>query len=421
MLTRPVLSIGKVLSAVVVVLMILAGLGACGQTTTPGNTPSQNPIKIGYSVALAGDFSDDGKALQQGYELWKNAVNKRGGLLGRQVQLVSYNDNSDPDQVTTNYKKLITSDKVDLLLGPFSTLLTVPAATVAQQFGYALVEGAGTGKKVFNSSLTTVFGASPPSEFYLGPLAQFILALPAGQRPTTVAYSTVDNPFAIPQVAYAQQLFTTGGLKKIYDNTANPYPEEQTDVSAIAKLITASKADVVILGTVGVADCVSFIKTFKQQHYNPKALVCTSGPDEGKSFTDAIGTTGAEGIFVPNAGWYPGIKTYQDDQFIRDYLAKNGGSEQDINNGTVQGYSAAQVLEQAVTKAKTLDQAKLISELRSGTFNTLQGPVKFDAKGQNTAGVPFLFQWQSGKLLPVYPASDAQAAPEYPKPNWPSA
>lgn len=420
MLVRHSLKIGRFLSIICTVVMMVF-LSACAQGAGNNNTNSnQQPIKIGYSVSLAGDFSDDGHALQKGYELWRDNVNKNGGLLGRQIQLVSYNDNSDPQQVATNYQKLITSDKVDLLLGPFSTLLTAQAAPVAQKYGFALVEGAGTGKKVFTSNFSTIFGASAPSEFYLGTFAQFILALPAAQRPKSIAYSTVDNPFAIPQVAYGKKLFDAGQMKTVFDNTNKPYPEEQNDVSPIAKQIIAQKADVVIMGTVGVADCVSFLKTFKQQHYNPQAAICTSGPDEGKSFTDALGADSAEGIFVPNAGWYPAIKNYQNDTFVSTYIAKYGGSEQDINNGTVQGYSAAQVLEQVVTSAKTLDQKKLIAALRSGSFDTLQGPVKFGPDGANTAGVPFLFQWQKGQLIPVYPSSSALASPEFPKPNWPA-
>ncbi len=412
----------KTLFASISASLILLFVVACGGTSTTSTTSTpanKTPIKIGFSVSLAGDFSADGKALLMGYQLWQDAVNKRGGLLGRQVQLVYYNDSSDPQQVTTNYQKLIGSDHVDLLLGPFSTLLTVQAAPVAQRYGYAIIEGAGTGQKVFNSGFTTLFGASAPSQVYLGAFAQYILSLPPDQRPKTVAYATVDNPFAIPQVDYAKKVFADGGLQTVFD-LPQPYPEEATDVSAIAKQIIHSGADVVVLGTVGVTDSVSFIKTFKQQHYNPKALVATSGPDEGKSFTDAVGVATAEGIMTPQAGWYPGLNTYQNTQFVQDYLAKFGGTDQDINSGTVQGYSAAQVLEQAVNKIQSIDNVKLIQELRTDSFNSLQGPVKFDAKGQNTQGVLFLFQWQNGKLIPVYPANNAVSKPEYPKNQWPA-
>src|SRR5205814_9473060 len=169
----------------------------------------------------------------------------------------------------------------------------------------------------------------------------------------------------------------------------------------------------------GVDIATGFIKAFKQLHFQPKAIIATSGPDEGKSFTDAVGLDTAEGCFVPNAGWFPGIKNYQNDLFEADFLAKTpGATTQDINNGSVQAYSAGQVLEQAVTKAGTVDQAKLMTTLRAETFNTLQGPAKFDADGRNTLGVPFLFQWQGGKLLPVYPTNQAQANAEFPKKQW---
>lgn len=417
MLVRSVSKIGKSLFATMAAIMILAVLAACSQgtTNTTGNT---TPIKIGFSISLAGDYAADGKAVLDGYELWRDAVNARGGLLGRQVQLVYYNDNSDPDQVTTNYQKLITTDKVDLLFGPFSTKLTVQAGAVAQRYGRVLIEGAGTGDKVFSSGFTTVFGASPPSSSYLGTFAQYILSLPADQRPKSVAYADVDNPFAVPQVENAKKAFTAGGLTTAFA-LAEPYAEDISDVSPIAKQIIASKADIVVIGTVGLGDCTSFIKAFQQQHYNPKAFITTSGPDEGKAFLDAVGTKAAEGMFVPNAGWYPDIKNYQNDEFVAAYLKKHSGStKEDINNGVVQGYVTGQVLEQAVNKIHSIDNKQLLSELKTDLFNSVQGPVQFDANGRNTAGVPFLFQWQDSHLIPVYPASNALANPEYPKPEW---
>jgi len=417
-LVRPVSKIGKSIFTVIAAISILAVMGACSQGTQTTTTGNQNPIKIGFSISLAGDFAADGKAVLDGYELWRDAVNARGGLLGRPVQLVYYNDNSEVDQVTTNYQKLATSDKVSLFFGPFSTKLTVLAGAVAQRYGIPMLEGAGTGDKVFASGFTTVFGASPPSSSYLGTFAQYILSLPADQRPKTVAYAAVDNPFAVPQVTKAKEAFTGGGLTTAFE-LPEPYAEDIADVTPIAKQIVSSKADIVVIGTVGVGDCVSFLKAFQQQHYNPKAFIATSGPDEGKAFIDAIGAKAAEGIFVPNAGWYPDIKNYQNDQFVADYLKKHSGSnKEEINNGTVQGYVTGQVLEQAVNKIHSIDNKQLLSELRSDLFNSLQGPVQFDAQGRNTAGIPFLFQWQGSHLIPVYPASNALANPKYPKPEW---
>jgi len=106
-------------------------------------TATAGPIRIGISLSFSGDFSDAGKAAKRGYQLWQSVVNAHGGLLGRQVQLKIVDDTSSPDQVVTNYQKLISSDHVDLAFGPFSTLLTVPSSKVANRFGYALIEGAG--------------------------------------------------------------------------------------------------------------------------------------------------------------------------------------------------------------------------------------------------------------------------------------
>src|SRR5689334_3630055 len=107
------------------------------------------PIKIGISLSLTGDFADPGKAAQRGYQLWAAEVNKAGGILGRPVELKIVNDASSPDQVVTNYQNLITQDKVDIVFGPFSSLLTIPSARVAKRYGYAFIEPAGGGPKVF--------------------------------------------------------------------------------------------------------------------------------------------------------------------------------------------------------------------------------------------------------------------------------
>src|SRR5262245_38616263 len=124
------------LSIIAVLVMTLGGLSACAQATTN----NQPPITIGASLSFTGDFSDDGKAMAQGYQLWADTVNKNGGLLGRPVQLIILHDDSSEKQVADNYKTLIKQDHVDLLFGPFSSLLTKAAAPVAQAAGYAFIE-----------------------------------------------------------------------------------------------------------------------------------------------------------------------------------------------------------------------------------------------------------------------------------------
>ena len=123
-------------------------------TSAAGGSATKSPILIGTSLSLTGDFSADGQASLRGYQLWAADVNSHGGLLGRPVRLVVMNDNSDPATVQKNYGTLIAQDHVDLVLGPFSSLLTVPAAKVANKYGFAMTAGSATGVTL----IVTVFG-----------------------------------------------------------------------------------------------------------------------------------------------------------------------------------------------------------------------------------------------------------------------
>jgi len=416
-LTRSAEFIGKYLSIAVVAIMVLAGISACAQSDNSSTTPSnQKPVKIGASLPLSGDRAPDGQALKLGYELWRDAVNKRGGLLGRPVELDLKNDNSDAKQVVTDYQNLITVDKVDLVFAPFSSVLTVAGAPVAHRYGYAFLSGTGGIDKLYNLNYNENFNVSLPIRSYLDTFDEYMLSLPAAQRPKTVTYIGEDNPFSTLQLGRAQDTLKGKGLQT---SLYQIYPEETTDYSPLIQKVVQANADVVILGT-HVDDCVAFLKGMRQQHYNPKAVIATGGPDAGAQFTKPLGGANvAEGVFVPNGGWYPEIKTYQNADFVSAYLAKNGGKAVDINSGSAQGYAVGQVLEQAVKKANSIDNARVIDELHKDTFNSLQGPVKFSDKGENTVSIPFLFQWQSGQPIVVYPANQAQANPQFPKKNWP--
>ncbi|HEX9035447.1 MAG TPA: amino acid ABC transporter substrate-binding protein [Ktedonobacterales bacterium] len=392
-------------------VLLLAGCSLGGGGTTSTNT---SPITIGISLSLSGDFSADGQAFQQGYQLWADYTNAHGGLLGRKVVLKILSDASDPQQVTTNYQTLINTDHVDLIFGPFSTLLTKPASVIANRYGYALVEGAGGGPSVFQRGLNNVFDVSLPVANNLVAFANYIASLPAAQRPTTAAYATEDDPFTQPQVDTARGILEKAGIQTVYNNV---YPAETTDYTPIADAIISSKAQVVVTGTL-LNDIAAFINDFKQQHYNPQALVATAGPDQGTQFLDAIGGAGAaEGVLVPN-GWWPDLNAPQNATMVQAYLAKYGGDKSGISSDVAEAWSVGQVVQQAVESNQSLDQAKLIATLHSGTFQSCQGPVKFDSTGQNTLAQGYLFQWQSGKFIPVYPANVATSAIQFPKANW---
>jgi branched-chain amino acid transport system substrate-binding protein len=406
---RPVPNIG-------ILLLVLFVFSACGGTTTTGSNQPQPPITIGISVSRSGDFSADGKATEQGYQLWADTVNKNGGLLGRQIKLDFLSDASSTTQVVTNYQKLITADHVDLVFGPYSTLLTKPSSVVANRYGYGMLEGSGGGPSVFTQGLHNIFDVSPPIVSQLDSFAQYIIALPAAQRPQTAAYATEDDPFTQPMIDRVRQLLEQGGVKTA---SYQVYPAETTDYTPIAQKVIASGAQLVVLGSM-LPDMIAFVQAFRQQHFNPKAIAASAGPDQGSQFTGPIGgATTAEGIFFPNA-WDPTITTYQNAQMVKDYLAKYGGTAQQISADTAEAYSVGQVLYQAANKIHSISNAALIKELHSGdTFQSVQGDVKFNDAGENIDGVGFVFQWQKGAVSLVYPQAHATTSPEFPKPNWP--
>src|SRR5260370_5501892 len=194
-----------------IAIMALVGLSAgCGQST-PG-FQNEKPIKIGLSYSTSSDCSADGPASKQGYQLWADTINKNGGLLGRPVQLVAIPDNSDPAKVAANYQQLIAVDHVDLVFGPFSTLLTKSASVVANKYGYAMVEESGGCPTVFNRGLNNIFDVCLPVANNLVTFAYYILSLPQVHRPKTASYATEDDPFTQPQVDLARHLLETGGV-----------------------------------------------------------------------------------------------------------------------------------------------------------------------------------------------------------------
>jgi branched-chain amino acid transport system substrate-binding protein len=393
-----------------------SGGGTAGTTGTSAGGASKAPITIGTSLSLSGDFAADGQAFQKGYELWVHDQNAKGGLLGHPVQLKVLSDASSPAQVVTNYNTLIGSDKVPLVFGPFSTLLTAPSARVAARYGYAFIEGAGGAPAVFTEGLHNVFDVSVPVKLNLVTWAQWVAALPASQRPKTAAYATVNDPFTQPQIPEAQTILQDAGVKTVYNKV---FPMEPTDYAAIAGAVAGTHAEAVVLGSVDVPTVSAFVHTFIQQHFNPKAFIATSGPDQGAAFVKAVGTGNENGIFVPN-GWYPGFQKADSQAMVKEYIAKYGGTASDINADVAEAYSVGQVLAQAVAATHSIDNSKIIAYLHSHiTLDSVQGPVRFNALGENTAGKTLTFQWQNGTLVQSIPTSTpGSKAPTFPKPAW---
>ncbi len=399
----------------------LAATSVLALTSSSGASPkahaSLSPIKIGISLSLSGDFSADGLAYQQGYELWAKDVNAAGGLLGHPVQLDIKSDASSPVQVVTNYKTLISVDKVNLTFGPFSTLLTLPAAETVGRYGYAMVEGAGGGPSVFQAKLSNVFDVTLPVAYDLAPFAKWVTSLPTASRPKSIYYVTSDDPFTQPVVDTAKALIGS----KIKQVGYTTFPAEATDWHSIADQVAQAKPDAVVLGSVDVPTVSAFMQAFEQAHYTPKVFIATAGPDQGKAFTSAVGAKNADGIMVPNS-WYGQSSNPLSQKMVAEYIKQYGGTAAGVNADIAEAYSVGETMAAAVKATGGFNNAKIISYLHSGvTIPTVQGGVKFNSVGENLAQTAYTFQWQKGgtTFVQVNPVSDKNSvAVELPKNAW---
>jgi branched-chain amino acid transport system substrate-binding protein len=390
--------------------LVAAACGSSGSSSGSGN--SSQPITIGISVSLSGDFSGDGLATKQGYETWAAYQNAHGGILGRKIKLEILSDGSSPTQVVTNYQKLITVSHVNFVMGPYSTLLTKPASAIANRYGFVMVEGIGGGPSVFQQGLKNVFDVSASAKFQMITFAKW---LAASHKPEKVAYASMTDPFLQPELDGARSYLTAHGFSSAVYKL---YPLETTDYTPIASAIAASKAQVVVLGTMP-PDGYAFVQDLIQDKDSPQVLVEASGPDQGAAFVKAVGASNTGGIMVPNT-WFPGSTFYQNAAMVKLYLKMFGGSANNISADVAEAFSAGEVLTQAVDHVKSTSNSKLESYLHSKvTFQSVQGPVKFLPDGENGAATPYIFQWQQGTLVDVLPTGVGSPKPVMAvKPAW---
>ena len=398
------------LAGAAVFALAAAGCGSGSNSSNSSN--SSSPVTVGISVSLSGDFSGDGLATKQGYETWAAFQNAHGGILGRKVTLDFLSDGSSPTQVVTNYQKLITVDHVDFVAGPYSTLLTKPASVIANRYGYVMIEGIGGGPSVFQQGLRNVFDVSASAAYQLITFAKWLVAT---HKPVSVAYASMTDPFLQPMLDGARAYLTSHGFPTAVYKL---YPLETTDYTPIASAIAATKAQVVVLGSMP-PDGYAFIQDFIQDKYSPQVLIEASGPDQGSSFVKAVGSTNTGGIMVPNT-WFPGSTYYQNAAMVSLYLKMFGGTANNISADVAEAFATGQVLTQAVDHIKSTSNSALEAYLHSGvTFQSVQGPVKFASDGENESATPFVFQWQNGTLQDILPAGVASPKPAVAvKPAW---
>jgi branched-chain amino acid transport system substrate-binding protein len=377
----------------------LVGVG-CSDDNGDSGGDSSDPITIGISLPLTGDFSQPGKAAKQGYEVWADTVNSQGGLLGRQVELDIKDDASDQNTVVSDYNALISRDHVDLLLGTFSSLLNLPASAVAEKARMLYVEPAGGAPEIFERNFQYLFFAQQATADHHGDLfVDYILGLPEADRPQTAAYPSIDDPFAIPVIDSIQEKLEAGGIETVYDEI---YPPSTSNFDPIVSQIKAADPDLIAQGAV-FDDGVGFIRALDKVGFQPRYFFETSAPSGAAQFSDAVGIENTEGIFYA-VSHTPEAKTPGNAEFVSAFDEKFGGLPAE---DAADAFAAAQVLQKAAEEVGSIDdQAALADYLHNNEVDTILGPLSWDETGA-PQGQFLIGQWQDGRSQIVLPKAAA--------------
>jgi branched-chain amino acid transport system substrate-binding protein len=395
--------IGTVIGAVV-----LAGSGAFVARAA-------DPIKIGFGMALTGGLSANGKPALLALQIWKDDVNKKGGLLGRPVELVFYDDQTNPATVPGIYSKLLDVDRVDLVTSGYGTNLIAPLMPIAMERKLTIMGIFGLANnekyKYPNYFQISPNGPEPETSTALG---FFELAARQNPKPQTVAIVGADAEYPQNALVGARELIKKFGFKTVYDRT---YPPSTTDFTPIVRAIKATNPDIVFVASYP-PDSVGMLRAAHEVGLSPKLF---GGGMVGLMFTSIMTSMGPMLNGVVNYDfWAPeptflgiaGVK-----EFLKEYQARAEKAGVDPLGYYLPPYSYAtgQVLAQAIEATKGLDQQKLADYIRATEFNTIVGKVKFGKNGEWAKGRTLMVQFQKiqgngidqfrgpGKKVVLYP------------------
>jgi branched-chain amino acid transport system substrate-binding protein len=343
---------------------------------TPQPAAAQE-IKIGFSMAMTGGLGPNGKSALLAHKIWAEDVNAKGGLLGRPVKLIYYDDQSNPSTVPGIYTKLLDVDKVDLVVGGYATAMLAPAMPIMIQRKKLFIGLLGLAvNSEFNYPNYFVMipsGPDPKPAFTEG---FFQVAMAQNPKPTTVAIVAADQEFSRNASDGARQNATKFGLKVVYDKR---YPPSTTDYAPIVRAIQATNPDIVVVCSYP-PDSVGIVRAVNEIGFKPKMI---GGGMVGPQNTSMKASLGP----LPKMN-FPGVA-----DLMKKYQERAAAEGVDPLGYYMapQAYAQMQVLEQAVNATKTLDNQKLADYVRANTFKTVLGDVKFGKGGE----------WAQSRVLQV--------------------
>jgi branched-chain amino acid transport system substrate-binding protein len=385
---------------------------------TSGAADAQAPIRIGASVSMTGQYTELGSTVHRGQQLCVKQANARGGVLGRQLQLIVEDDRSQMADAVAIYDKLIGTEKVDLVFAPYSSPITEAVANVTEKHRKLMVASGAATTSIFKKGRKYIFMLLSPAAVYLEGLVD--IAAKRGLKTIAVLYEDTLFPKAI--ALGAVEMAKKRGMQAV---VVEAYPKQTKDFLPILAKVKTANPDVVA-GATYFEDSIAIIRQMKTAGINPKMHAVTVGGDLPK-FREVLGrdaeyvygasqwlpelVTLRAGGLIPVARQYPGAK-----EFTESYAKEFPGG--DLSYQTAQGYAACQILLDAVRRAGSLDADRIRDEILRFEGSTAYGAFKVDSDGFQTAHKMVIFQWQDGKKAIVWPEELAADRPRFPTPPW---
>jgi branched-chain amino acid transport system substrate-binding protein len=351
---------------------------------------SGEPIKIGYSMALTGGLAPNGKSALLAQKIWEEDVNAKGGLLGRPVKLIYYDDKSSPAEVPSIYTKLLDIDKVDLIIGPYATAIIAPAMPIVIQRKKTFIGLLGLAvNSEFNYPNYFVMIPSGPDAKPAFTQGFFDEATAQNPKPQTVAIAAADQEFSRNAADGARENAKKAQLKVVYDKN---YPPSTTDFAPIVRAVQATNPDLFVICSYP-PDSVGMVRAVNEIGFKPKMIGGGMVGLQATAIKTQLGpllngfTNYDFWLPVPKMD-FPGVA-----DLMKRYQARAAAEGVDPLGYYMApwGYAQLQVLQQAVEGTKSLDDAKLGDYIRANTFKTVVGDVKFGKGGE----------WAESRVLQV--------------------
>jgi branched-chain amino acid transport system substrate-binding protein len=352
--------------------------------------PSGQPITIGFGMALTGPLAANGKQALLGAKIWEETINKKGGLLGRPVKLIYYDDQSNPSTVPGIYTKLLDVDKVDLVTGPYATAMIAPAMPVVMQKGKVFIGLFGLAvNSEFNYPKYFAMIPSGPETKPSFTKGFFDVAAQQNPKPQTVALVAADQEFSRNACEGARENAKAVGMRVVYDKT---YPPTTTDFSPIVRAIQATNPDIVSVCSYPL-DSVGMVKAVNEIGFKPKMIGGAMVGLQATVFKTQLGPL-LNG-WVNYETWVPSEKmlTPEVKEFLATYQSRAAAEGVDPLGyylGTW-GYAYMELLGNAIAGAKSINDDQVANYLRSNPVKTIMGDIKFGKGGE----------WAESRMLQV--------------------